>query len=92
MLPRPRLLMAALFAVALSACERERVEVAESNGDAGATPTPNDAASPFLPIVDGGEDGRPTCGPPPPIHRCAPCPFDQFVSLDDGGTECECCP
>lgn len=80
-LPRPRLLMAVLFAVALSACERERVEVAES-----------EPASPFLPIVDGGEGGRPTCGPPPPIHRCAPCPFDRFVSFDDGGTGCECCP
>src|SRR5262245_60918599 len=77
-----------------SACVRERVEVAESESEAGSASKndSSDAEAPFA-IGDASSPGTPTsqCGPPPIVNRCAPCPSGFLIS-DDGGTTCDCCP
>lgn len=86
--------VAALFLVALVACARERVEVAdvEDPDAAPASATANDADPPPFPIVDGGLDALPSCGPPPSIGRCAQqCP-NGYKPDEDGGPTCDCCP
>lgn len=89
--PRVAALVAALLACALcAACERERVEVADS--DAAGSGSEGDAESPVFPVGEGGPDViLQTCGPPPALGRCPPCP-NGYVPLPDGGASCECCP
>ena len=83
---------AAIFVAAL-ACERERVDVAETTADdAGASS--HDAPGPIFAHppeagADAGEDAGvvPTCGGPPPVSLCGPCPNGYVI---DAG--CKCCP
>jgi hypothetical protein len=74
------------------ACARERVEVGESDAG-GASAAEVDGEAPIFPGGDGGADViLSTCGPPPAIGRCnPPCP-NGYVTLEDGGATCECCP
>jgi hypothetical protein len=83
----------ALALLALAACARERVEVAETEiADGGGATPANDANPPPFNTVDGSLDALPSCGPPPSIGRCAQqCPTG-YKPLDDGGPSCECCP
>ena len=83
-------LCAALFAAALFACARERVEVAEigpsSGGDDAASDQPS---TPLFPVVDATVDGEPFCGSPPLLGRCPGCARGYMVV--DGESTCMCC-
>ena len=81
---------------AFFACARERVEVAEVEAPDAAADAPmtatGDGDPPQFPIVDGGLDVEPSCGPPPTIGKCGqPCPTG-YKPLADGAPTCDCCP
>ena len=92
-MPKAGAILLVLACVAgVFACARERVEVGESDAGSIDDAAPSEAGSPIFPIGDGAPDvSLSTCGPPPPIGRCQPCPTG-YVTFDDGGATCECCP
>jgi hypothetical protein len=76
----------------LAACERERVDVGDVDGGAGQPTIEVDAQPTIVPETDSGFDVvLVTCGPPPQIGRCQPCPTG-YVTAPDGEATCECCP
>lgn len=82
-----------VLAAGALACEREEVEVAESDAAANGDSLDGGAPAPLFP-TDASVDARlANCGPPPAIGRCAPpaCPNGNVV-LADGSVTCECCP
>ena len=82
------------LACLLSACGREQVEIAEEadpSDAAGDALSHTDADGPSFPIGDGGGMDGATCGSPPPLSQCNPCPHG-YVGLPDGGATCVCCP
>jgi len=77
----------ALAAAAFIACARERVEVGGTEDGADAPPV----APPPFDFADGGVDSEAgTCGLPPVIGRCFPCP-NGYVAIN-GMPTCDCCP
>ena len=87
----PVVLVALSALASLVACERERVEVGDVDG--GGEPTVEvDAQPTIVPDKDSGIDVvLVTCGPPPPIGRCPPCPTG-YATGPDGEATCDCCP
>jgi hypothetical protein len=72
-----------LVALALAACARERVEVADGEPEANTLPGPS------FPIADASSDRDATCGPPPVIGSCARC--DGGYLEQNGKATCICC-
>ena len=72
------------------ACDRERVDVGDVDG--GGETVEVDAQPTIVPGADSGVDVvLVTCGPPPVIGRCPPCPTG-YTTTPDGEASCECCP
>jgi hypothetical protein len=90
-------LFASVACVAIGACARERVEIADLEGEpAKASQPPGfgpaDSAPPG--VSDAGIDGADAatnCSfAAPPITACAPCPSGYLVD-DAGRPTCDCC-
>ena len=84
-------ILVALSPVALLvACDRERVDVGDIDG--GAEIIEVDGQQTIVPQVDGGFDVvLVTCGPPPPVGKCPPCP-NGYAPGPDAEPTCDCCP
>jgi hypothetical protein len=76
------------LSLGLGACERERVDVADR--DDAATDAATDASFPSFPTIDATADPDATsCGNPPIVGLCAPCPNGYLVV--NGKSTCTCC-
>ena len=85
------LILVSLSALAsIAACDRERVDVGDIDG--GGETAEVDAQQTIVPQVDGGFDVvLVTCGPPPAVGRCPPCP-NGYAPGPDAEPTCDCCP
>jgi hypothetical protein len=86
------LTLSAGLSLGLGACERERVDVADLDDDASAlaTDAATDASFPPFPTIDATADPDATsCGNPPIVGSCAPCPNGYLVV--NGKSTCMCC-
>ncbi|MDB4938436.1 MAG: hypothetical protein JWP87_5408 [Labilithrix sp.] len=83
--------LSAGLALGLGACERERVEVADLDEDAGAASDASaDETFPPFPTIDATPDLDATsCGDPPLVGSCMRCPNGYLVV--NGKSTCMCC-
>ena len=81
--------LSAGLSLGLGACERERVDVADLDEDA-ASDASADGTAPAFPTIDATPDLDATsCGNPPLVGACMPCPNGYLVV--NGKSTCTCC-
>jgi len=85
------LALSAGLSLGLGACERERVDVADIDDEGGATSEASaDGSFPPFPTIDATADPDATsCGNPPLVGSCQPCPNGYLVV--NGESTCMCC-